>query len=223
MKLSIAIDGPAGAGKTTQARALAKELGFVYVDTGAMYRTLALATRDKPMQEIPAALDNIKLQADWDDQGSQWMYFNGMDVTDRIRTPSVSKRASDISALSAVREFLLETQKEIARKHNVVMEGRDIGTVILPDATLKIFLTANLDARAWRRSRQLRPGTYLLADLKKDIEMRDHNDSTRDIAPLKQAEDAVLVDCSYMSIEETTQAILRLWQKAMAPGQEEAV
>lgn len=219
---SIAIDGPAGAGKTTQAKAIAKALGFVYVDTGAMYRALAYYTRDVPVEQVPAALADIALHAVWDEEGNQRMFVNGVDVTSHLRTPDISKRASDISALPEVRDFLLETQRKIARENSVVMEGRDIGTVILPDADLKIFLTANLDARAWRRSRQMEPGTYLLQDLKGIIEKRDRNDSTRDAAPLKQAEDAILVDCSYISIEETTKTILRLWQDAVGtePGEE---
>ena len=144
------------------------------------------------------------------------MSINGVDVTDRLRTPEISRLASDISAIPEVRDFLLETQREIARENNVVMEGRDIGTVILPDATLKVFLTASLDERAWRRSRQLEPGTYLLPSVKKDIERRDRNDSSRDAAPLAQAEDAILVDCTHMNIKETTQAVLRLWDEALA-------
>lgn len=212
---SIAIDGPAGAGKTTQAKALAKALGFVYVDTGAMYRTLAFYTRDASLDEVPAALSDVRLRAAWDENGNQRMFLNEVDVTGRLRTPDISKRTSDISALPEVRSFLLETQREIARENNVVMEGRDIGTVILPNATLKVFLTANLDARAWRRSQQLEPGTFLLPALKEAIEKRDRNDSTRDAAPLKKAEDAILVDCSHMSIEETTKAILCLWNKVM--------
>ena len=215
-KFSIAIDGPAGAGKTTQAKALAKALGFVYVDTGAMYRALAVYMRDKPMEQVPAALAEVQLRATWDEKGNQRMSINGVDVTDRLRTPEISRLASDISAVPEVRDFLLETQREIARENNVVMEGRDIGTVILPDATLKIFLTASLDERAWRRSRQLEPGTYLLSSVKKDIERRDRNDSSRDAAPLMQAEDAILVDCTRMDIKETTQAVLRLWGEALA-------
>ena len=215
-KFSIAIDGPAGAGKTTQAKALAKALGFVYVDTGAMYRALAVYMRDKPMEQVPAALAEVQLRATWDEKGNQRMSINGVDVTDLLRTPEISRLASDISAIPEVRDFLLETQREIARENNVVMEGRDIGTVILPDATLKIFLTASLDERAWRRSRQLEPGTYLLSSVKKDIERRDRNDSSRDAAPLMQAEDAILVDCTRMDIKETTQAVLRLWGEALA-------
>lgn len=164
---SIAIDGPAGAGKTTQAKALAKALGFVYVDTGAMYRALAVYMQGEELEDVPEILPEVNLQAAWDEEGNQRMSINGVDVTDLLRTPEISRLASDISAIPEVRDFLLETQREIARENNVVMEGRDIGTVILPDATLKIFLTASLDERAWRRSRQLEPGTYLLSFVKK--------------------------------------------------------
>ena len=215
-KLSIAIDGPAGAGKTTQAKALAKALGYVYVDTGAMYRALAVYMQDEELKDVSEILPEVNLQATWDEKGNQRMSINGVDVTDRLRTPEISRLASDISAIPEVRDFLLETQREIARENNVVMEGRDIGTVILPDATLKVFLTASLDERAWRRSRQLEPGTYLLPSVKKDIERRDRNDSSRDAAPLAQAEDAILVDCTHMNIKETTQAVLRLWDEALA-------
>lgn len=215
-KLSIAIDGPAGAGKTTQAKALAKALGYVYVDTGAMYRALAVYMQDEELEDVSEILPEVNLQATWDEKGNQRMSINGVDVTDRLRTPEISRLASDISAIPEVRDFLLETQREIARENNVVMEGRDIGTVILPDATLKVFLTASLDERAWRRSRQLEPGTYLLPSVKKDIERRDRNDSSRDAAPLAQAADAILVDCTHMNIKETTQAVLRLWDEALA-------
>ena len=215
-KLSIATDGPAGAGKTTQAKALAKALGYVYVDTGAMYRALAVYMQDEELKDVPEILPEVNLQSTWDEKGNQRMSINGVDVTDRLRTPEISRLASDISAIPEVRDFLLETQREIARENNVVMEGRDIGTVILPDATLKVFLTASLDERAWRRSRQLEPGTYLLPSVKKDIERRDRNDSSRDAAPLAQAEDAILVDCTHMNIKETTQAVLRLWDEALA-------
>ena len=215
-KLSIAIDGPAGAGKTTQAKALAKALGYVSVDTGAMYRALAVYMQDEELKDVPEILPEVNLQSTWDEKGNQRMSINGVDVTDRLRTPEISRLASDISAIPEVRDFLLETQREIARENNVVMEGRDIGTVILPDATLKVFLTASLDERAWRRSRQLEPGTYLLPSVKKDIERRDRNDSSRDAAPLAQAEDAILVDCTHMNIKETTQAVLRLWDEALA-------
>lgn len=144
------------------------------------------------------------------------MYLGMPDVTHLLRTPEVTKLASDISAIPRVREFLLEMQRSIARNNNVVMEGRDIGTVILPDATLKVFLTADLDTRAWRRSRQMEPGSYLLPQLKEQIRKRDEDNSTREAAPLIQAEDAILVDNSRQTPQETTAAILALWKNAQA-------
>ena len=144
------------------------------------------------------------------------MYLGMRDVTHLLRTPEVTKLASDISAIPRVREFLLEMQRSIARNNNVVMEGRDIGTVILPDATLKVFLTADLDTRAWRRSRQMEPGSYLLPQLKEQIRKRDEDNSTREAAPLIQAEDAILVDNSRQTPQETTAAILALWKNAQA-------
>lgn len=217
-KLSIAIDGPAGAGKTTQAKAVAKVLGFTYVDTGAMYRTLALYMKEagKTMGEVPAALKDVEMRIVREKSGDQKMFLGTRDVTGLIRTPEISKLASDISAIPAVREYLLETQRQLARENNVVMEGRDIGTVILPDATLKVFLTADLDARAWRRGRQMEPGTYLLSRLAEEIKARDENDSKRAEAPLTKAEDAYFLDCSRLTIKETTEAILEMWKAATA-------
>ena len=217
-KLSIAIDGPAGAGKTTQAKAVAKVLGFTYVDTGAMYRTLALYMKEagKTMEEVPAALKDVEMRIVREKSGDQKMFLGTRDVTGLIRTPEISKLASDISAIPAVREYLLETQRQRARENNVVMEGRDIGTVILPDATLKVFLTADLDARAWRRGRQMEPGTYLLSRLAEEIKARDENDSKRAEAPLTKAEDAYFLDCSRLTIKETTEAILEMWKAATA-------
>lgn len=215
-KLSIAIDGPAGAGKTTQAKAVAKSLGFTYVDTGALYRTIALYMQraQKTLDEVPAALEGVEMHIIRGEDGGQEMFLGTANVTGQIRSPEISKLASDISAIPAVRKYLFEVQREIARKENVVMEGRDIGTVILPDATLKVFLTADLDARAWRRSQQMEPGTYWLPQLIEEIRKRDENDSKRAEAPLMRAEDAILLDCSAMSIEETTQAILDMWKTA---------
>lgn len=217
-KLSIAIDGPAGAGKTTQAKAVAKVLGFTYVDTGAMYRTLALYMKEagKTMEEVPAALKDVEMRIVREKSGDQKMFLGTRDVTGLIRTPEISKLASDISAIPAVREYLLETQRQLARENNVVMEGRDIGTVILPDATLKVFLTADLDARACRRGRQMEPGTYLLSRLAEEIKARDENDSKRAEAPLTKAEDAYFLDCSRLTIKETTEAILEMWKAATA-------
>ena len=213
--MSIAIDGPAGAGKTTQAKALAKALGFVYVDTGALYRTIALymIQTGKPEADIDEILATIDMRPEYGRKDGQRMYLGMRDVTHLLRTPEVTKLASDISAIPRVREFLLEMQRSIARNNNVVMEGRDIGTVILPDATLKVFLTADLDTRAWRRSRQMEPGSYLLPQLKEQIRQRDEDNSKRDIAPLMQAEDAILVDNSRQTPQETTAMILSLWEQ----------
>lgn len=216
--MSIAIDGPAGAGKTTQAKALAKALGFVYVDTGALYRTIALymIQTGKTEADIDEILATIDMRPEYGRKDGQRMYLGMPDVTHLLRTPEVTKLASDISAIPRVREFLLEMQRSIARNNNVVMEGRDIGTVILPDATLKVFLTADLDTRAWRRSRQMEPGSYLLPQLKEQIRKRDEDNSTREAAPLIQAEDAILVDNSRQTPQETTAAILALWKNAQA-------
>lgn len=213
--MSIAIDGPAGAGKTTQAKALAKALGFVYVDTGALYRTIALymIQTGKTEADIDEILATIDMRPEYGRKDGQRMYLGMRDVTHLLRTPEVTKLASDISAIPRVREFLLEMQRSIARNNNVVMEGRDIGTVILPDATLKVFLTADLDTRAWRRSRQMEPGSYLLPQLKEQIRQRDEDNSKRDIAPLMQAEDAILVDNSRQTPQETTAMILSLWEQ----------
>ena len=213
--MSIAIDGPAGAGKTTQAKALAKALGFVYVDTGALYRTIALymiqtGKTEADIDEISATID---MRPEYGRKDGRRMSLGMTDVTHLLRTPEVTKLASDISAIPRVREFLLEMQRSIARNNNVVMEGRDIGTVILPDATLKVFLTADLDTRAWRRSRQMEPGSYLLPQLKEQIRQRDEDNSKRDIAPLMQAEDAILVDNSRQTPQETTAMILSLWEQ----------
>lgn len=213
--MSIAIDGPAGAGKTTQAKALAKALGFVYVDTGALYRTIALymIQTGKTEADIDEILATIDMRPEYGRKDGRRMYLGMRDVTHLLRTPEVTKLASDISAIPRVREFLLEMQRSIARNNNVVMEGRDIGTVILPDATLKVFLTADLDTRAWRRSRQMEPGSYLLPQLKEQIRQRDEDNSKRDIAPLMQAEDAILVDNSRQTPQETTAMILSLWEQ----------
>lgn len=215
MYKSIAIDGPAGAGKTTQAKILARKLGFVYVDTGALYRTIAVYAKRAGLrpEEVPAHLP-IDVKMGRHEDGSQVMYLDGKDVTGQLRTEDISKLASDISAIPAVRAFLLDTQRQLARENNVVMEGRDIGTVILPNATLKVFLTAGLETRAVRRGQQLGAGVDSLPQLIKDMEQRDRNDSSRDTAPLEQAEDAIFVDCSEMDIEQTTEVLLNLWAKS---------
>jgi len=214
-KLSIAIDGPAGAGKTTQAKAVAKALGFVYVDTGALYQTIALYMTEagKTAVDIDEVLSGIDMRPEYGRVDGQHMYLGKRDVTSLLHASEISMLASAISAIPSIREFLLEMQRGVAASHNVVMEGRDIGTVVLPDASLKVFLTANLDTRAWRRAHQMQSGTYLLPRLKEQIQKRDENDSQREIAPLIQAEDAILLDNSWQTPDETTAAILTLWKE----------
>ena len=215
--ISIAIDGPVAAGKTTQAKLLAKELGFLYVDTGAMYRTIAVfmtwfPTLAPSMEKVLAGI-NMKLKRGQD--GEQRMFLGTEDVTDQLRTPKISKLASNISALPCVRDFLLGMQRKAAEENDVVMEGRDIGTVILPDATVKIFLTADADMRAFRRWRELKQKgqTENFNNVMEDLKARDYNDSHREVAPLKQAEDAILLDCTELSSRETTQALLEIVRK----------
>lgn len=215
--ISIAIDGPVAAGKTTQAKLLAKELGFLYVDTGAMYRTIAVfmtwfPTLAPSMEKVLAGI-NMKLKRGQD--GEQRMFLGTEDVTDQLRTPKISKLASNISALPCVRDFLLGMQRKAAEENDVVMEGRDIGTVILPDATVKIFLTADADMRAFRRWRELKQKgqTENFYNVMEDLKARDYNDSHREVAPLKQAEDAILLNCTELSSRETTQALLEIVRK----------
>ena len=211
---AIAIDGPVAAGKTTQAKLLAKELGFLYVDTGAMYRTIAVfmtwfPTLAPSMEKVLACI-NMKLKRGQD--GEQRMFLGTEDVTDQLRTPEISKLASDISALPCVRDFLLGMQRKTAEENDVVMEGRDIGTVILPDATVKIFLTADSDVRVCRRWLEMkRKGqTVGFHQVLADLVDRDYNDSHREIAPLKQSDDAIVLDCTDLSIRETTNALLEI-------------
>ena len=209
MNYAIAIDGPAGAGKSTIAKVLAKEMSLIYVDTGALYRTVGYFTTGRgialtDIEGITAALDDLTVELKYVD-GVQRVFANGEDVSDLIRTPAISMAASAVSAIPAVRAYLLNTQRDIAAKNSVVMDGRDIGTVILPDAEVKIFLTASPESRATRRFAELQekgdPATYdeVLADMIK----RDYDDSHRATAPLKQAEDAVLVDTSGETLEQS--------------------
>ena len=205
---AIAIDGPAGAGKSTIAKALAKELGFRYVDTGAIYRTVAyfldlLGISPKDIDGVERYLDELTVDIAYDEEGKQHMLMNGMDVTEDIRTLEIGQKASIVSAHAIVRDMLLDMQRSVARKHNVIMDGRDIGTVVLPKATVKIFLTASAQVRAQRRVEELRAKGQQ-ADLQKvlaEIEQRDYRDSHRAVAPLKQAKDAVLVDTSELDID----------------------
>ncbi len=219
MSINIAIDGPAGAGKSTIARKAAAELGFIYVDTGALYRSVAYycisAGADVSVPEsVEKLLPEITPELRFID-GVQHVFVNGSDVSDKIRTPEVSMAASKVSAIPAVRAFLFDLQKKIARENDIIMDGRDIGTVVLPDADLKIFLTASPEARADRRYAELKnkPDAPAYEQVLADIIKRDHDDSTRAIAPLKQADDAVLCDTTELSLEESVQTIIGMIKK----------
>ncbi|MBE6943412.1 MAG: (d)CMP kinase [Ruminococcaceae bacterium] len=215
--VSIAIDGPAGAGKSTIAKALAGELGYYYVDTGAIYRTVAyfldlLGISPKDTDGVERYIDELTVAIEYDEDGKQHMIMNGMDVTDEIRTQDISQKASLVSAHKVVRDMLLDMQRDVARHNNVIMDGRDIGTVVLPKATVKIFLTASAEVRAQRRTDELiakgQKANY--SQILKEIQLRDHQDSTRPIAPLKQAKDAVLVDTSALDIDGVIAEIKRI-------------
>lgn len=215
MGLNIALDGPSGAGKSTIAKLAAKKLGFVYVDTGALYRSIAYNALTKGVdlddaQSVTASLDGLDLKLTYID-GAQAVLANGENVSDKIRTPEVSMGASKVSAIPAVREFLLDTQRNIARENDIIMDGRDIGTVVLPDAQVKLFLTASAEERANRRFKELQekgdPSTY--EEVLADINQRDYNDTHREIAPLKQAEDAQVIDSTSMTIDEVVDAICK--------------
>ena len=213
-KISIAIDGPAGAGKSTIARRLAKELGYHYVDTGAIYRTVAYffdlwGIAPKDIDGITRYIDELNVSIEYDEDGLQHMIMNGMDVTNDIRTPEISQKASLVSAHAIVRDMLLDMQRDVAKKYDVVMDGRDIGTVVLPRATVKIFLTASAEVRAQRRYDEMiaKGQKANLNQVLKDIQQRDHQDMTRAVAPLKQAKDAVKVDTSDLDIDGVVAAI----------------
>ena len=219
--VSIAIDGPAGAGKSTMARACAKELGYLYVDTGAIYRTVGYYMRlmgvgPKDKDGIARLIDEVNIDIRYED-GVQHMILNGADVTGEIRTPEISMYASGVSAQPCVRAFLLDMQRQLARTHNVVMDGRDIGTAVLPNAPLKVYLTASAHVRALRRwKEQTEKGqTADLAKIEEDINERDYQDMHREHSPLVQAEDAVLVDSSEMTIDEVVEKILSLARERM--------
>ena len=206
--INIAIDGPAGAGKSTIARRLAKELGYYYVDTGAIYRTVAyfldlLGISPKDVDGVERYIDELTVEIEYDEEGKQHMLMNGMDVTDDIRTPDISQKASLVSAHAIVRDMLLDMQRDVAKKHNVIMDGRDIGTVVLPRATVKIFLTASAEVRAQRRTDELlaKGQKANFQQVLKDIQQRDYQDTHREIAPLKRAKDAVLLDTSELDID----------------------
>ena len=220
---SIAIDGPAGAGKSTIARRLAKELGYYYVDTGAIYRTVAyfmdlLGISPKDVDGVERYIDELTIEIEYDEEGVQHMIMNGMDVSGDIRTQDISQKASLVSAHAVVRDVLLDMQRNVAKKHNVIMDGRDIGTVVLPKADVKIFLTAAAEVRAKRRHDELiaKGQNADLNTILKEIQQRDYQDSHREIAPLKQARDAVLVDTSDLDIEGVVAAIRQIVGKKIA-------
>lgn len=212
--INVAIDGPAGAGKSTVARGAAKELGYIYVDTGALYRTVALAaTRNGVLENAEKTeqmLKDITVDLAFDDAGAQCVYLNGEDVSSLIRTPEISMAASNVSKIPAVRAFLLGLQRDIAAKNNVIMDGRDIATVVLPDAQVKIFLTASPECRAERRYKELleKGENVKYDDVLADVNARDYQDSHREIAPLKPAEDSVVADTSGKSLPQSIEMII---------------
>ena len=212
--ISVAIDGPAGAGKSTIARRLAAELGYRYVDTGAIYRTVAYfmdlwGVSPKDVDGVNRYIDELTVEIEYDEDGLQHMMMNGMDVTKDIRTPDISQKASLISAHACVRDMLLDMQRELAEQNNVVMDGRDIGTVVLPHATVKIFLTASPEVRAKRLCDELSAKGQKVDYNKvlKDIQQRDYQDTHREIAPLKMSRDSIKVDTSDMTIEEVLEKL----------------
>lgn len=214
--MNVAIDGPAGAGKSTIARAAAKKLGFIYVDTGALYRAVGVYSLRNGLdtenpETVEGTLPHIQVELQFQD-GVQHVLLNGEDVSEEIRTPQASMAASAVSAVPAVRRFLFDLQREIAAKNDCIMDGRDIGTVVLPQAEVKIFLTASPETRAMRRFKELQekgtPDTYeaVLVDLKQ----RDYNDSHRAVAPLKPAEDSVLVDTSALTLSQSVEKVIEV-------------
>lgn len=214
---SIAIDGPSGAGKSTLARQLAKELGFLYVDTGAIYRTVALKAQRSGAQpgvseQVVPLLEGLDIRMAYGEDGLQRMYLDGEDVTEAIRVHAVSQCASLVAAIPEVRAFLLDYQRQMAQNHNVVMDGRDIGTVVLPGADVKIFLTASAEIRARRRLLELeqRGQSADFQTILHDIQQRDEQDRSRAVAPLRQAEDAVLLDTSGLDLDQSLQAMLSI-------------
>lgn len=217
--INIAIDGPAGAGKSTIAKMVSAKLGYIYVDTGALYRTAALYITENniPDENIEKALESADISLKFID-GTQRVFLGGRDVSELIRTPEISMAASRTSAVPAVRVYLFETQKKIARENNVIMDGRDIGTVVLPDAEVKIFLTASAEERANRRYKELaeKPDCPPYEDILKDIIQRDYQDMHRETAPLRKADDAVLVDTTNLDLEQSAEEIVRIITKRIA-------
>ncbi len=217
--IQIAIDGPGGAGKSTVSKGVAAALGIVYVDTGALYRTIGYFVRSREIdphdrEAVAAILGEISIEVRYVD-GAQKVFLNGEDLGDKIRTPEMSMYASAVSAIPAVRAFLLETQKDIARKNSVIMDGRDIGTVILPNADVKIYLTASAECRAQRRYDELiaKGQNVRYEDVYREMNERDTADSTREIAPTKAAEDAIVFDNTGMRLEESVAAVVGIIEK----------
>lgn len=224
---AIAIDGPSGAGKSSLAKRLAAAFGFIYVDTGAIYRTVGLAAQRKEIDpknedDVKAILPELNISMSYNESGEQCMLLNGEDVSKLIRMPEISLYASDVSAHASVRSFLLEMQRKFARENNVIMDGRDIGTVVLPEAELKIYLTADVEIRAQRRFLELQQKGVETAfeDVLEDMKLRDEQDMNRAVAPLKKAEDAVVVDSSHIDFEETFQVLCEVVIKELALEQE---
>ena len=219
---AVAIDGPSGAGKSTLARRVAKELHFLYVDTGAIYRSIGWyalqqgAALDRA-ESVAALLPDLNVEVRYGEDGLQHMVVNDRDVTEEIRSPEVSAAASQVAAVPEVRAYLLDMQRDLARTHDVIMDGRDIGTVVLPEADCKIFLTASDEARAARRCRELaqRGTPVAYEDVLSDMRRRDEKDRTRAAAPLRQAEDAVVLDTSALDFEDSAQALLRLIRESI--------
>lgn len=222
MNIAIAIDGPAGAGKSTIAKLCAKELEFIYVDTGALYRAIGLCAYrnnigSKDADAILQMLKDIKVELAFNDKKEQIVLLNGEDVSGFIRTPEISMYASDVSAIPQVRAFLLELQRNMAKTNNVIMDGRDIGTVVLPDAQIKIFLTASPQVRAKRRFDELieKGMDVNFDDILSDVITRDYNDSHRDIAPLKPADDSIIVDTSELNLEQSVSKMISIMKERM--------
>ena len=221
MAINIAIDGPAGAGKSSIAKLVSKELGYIYVDTGALYRTVGLYSirkgiDTKDADAVTATLKDIKVELGFVD-GAQHVFLNGEDVSEAIRTPEASMGASNVSAIPAVRTFLFDLQRDIAKNNNCIMDGRDIGTTILPDADVKIFLTASVEERATRRYKELiaKGEDVTFEAVIEDVKTRDYNDSHRAVSPLKKADDAIEVDTTGMNIEESVDAISNIIDKCI--------
>ena len=222
MNIAIAIDGPAGAGKSTIAKLAARELSFIYVDTGALYRAIGLSAQrngigSKDAEKILSMLKNTKIELAFNEKGEQVVLLNSEDVSGFIRTPEISMYASDVSAIPEVRAFLLDLQRNMAKTNNVIMDGRDIGTVVLPDAKIKIFLTASAEVRAKRRYDELieKGMDVKYDDILQDVITRDYNDSHREIAPLKPADDSVIVDTSDLNLEQSVEKLISIMKENM--------